>query len=443
VSSTSFADLQEIAHHIKKHPRLVIADDFEIAIETLRRRSKSYQNGEEISEGQEQNLWISLRLIHRKLPGRSVTTSASADSLSHLVESAFDSATAASVDPWFRFPLWKQPKNQQNEADAETVDFQPESVYGNLERFPLAVEENYEVATSEALLHRKSEKFQMKRRRNLFSTSFSALSEGDTFFRLSEKRAFSRPSDMKARGWWLEGLVDEAFELSRSVAFPGEHGNSLLVSPQALTILLNRMNSWFCADKMQSGASLLARLGNADPQVFSRAINIMDDGNYPGGVHSSPFDMEGSPSQATLLVEDGELNDFLYDTYAATRENRLSTGNFIRPTAGLFPSILPSNLFILPGTASRLDLVNAVSKGLFLQNIDVVEDVHGSERECVVKGSGWLISNKECTQPVHSVALKLDLLSLFQRADVVGNDLAFFGGFGSPSILFSGGSNQI
>ena len=52
---------------------------------------------------------------------------------------------------------------------------------------------------------------------------------------------------------------------------------------------------------------------------------------------AAAFDMEGSPTQKTTLVERGILKSFIYDSYFGARENRLSTGNYIRDFDHEFP----------------------------------------------------------------------------------------------------------
>jgi predicted Zn-dependent protease len=437
--------IDQIVQVIKQHPKLVIADDFEIAVQKLSGVTQRFQNGEEKLGREEESLWVSLRLMTRKQPGRAVISSNNREQLLQLVDRAFEASKRASVDPWFRFPLWKQPKKiaLENPSLCADVPFEPKSYFNSLGRSPALLEETFEKWHSDLLIHRKSEKFQLRHSRNFYTGYYSVVNEnGD---RLDEERAYSNPlTDSNSE---IQELVDQSFELQRAEDFfvsatkywgkPFPEKYSLLVSPRAGARLLKLISSWFFADHVQAGRSLLTRLRHADPQVFSKALNILDDGQYPGGSHGAPFDVEGCLTQATLIVEEGELGDYLYDAYAATRENRLSTGNFLRSNSSQFASIAPSNMFILPSTRSRHDLVSEIPRGLFLQSIDVVEPVFDKESEVKIYGTGWILKEGNCLEPVKGVVLTLDLMELFQRVALVGNDLSFFGGFGSPSILFA------
>ena len=140
--------------------------------------------------------------------------------------------------------------------------------------------------------------------------------------------------------------------------------------------------------------------------------------------------------QKTTLVDKGVVKDFLYDAYAATRENRLSTGNFLlRPTSPM-PKVAPSNFFIAPSEVSVNDLLRQVEHGIAIETIEHLEWTPGAGHTFILKGAGRRISGGNWGEPVWEIHLIADLKDLFSRAVKVGNDLNFFGGYGSPSILF-------
>ena len=98
-----------------------------------------------------------------------------------------------------------------------------------------------------------------------------------------------------------------------------------IMEPYVATRFLGIIAQMVDAEAVQKNKSLFKdRLGQ---RVGSEAISLVDDGTFPGGIGSFPFDSEGVPSQRTELIRDGQLTSYLYDTYTAHRDNTESTGN--------------------------------------------------------------------------------------------------------------------
>jgi predicted Zn-dependent protease len=207
-----------------------------------------------------------------------------------------------------------------------------------------------------------------------------------------------------------------------------------LLSPAAVAAILSPMSPWFSAEEVQAGRSPLT--DRRELPVFSKFIDLIDDGRHPLSPEASPFDLEGSATQETKLVAAGVLRDYLYDTYAATRENRLSTGNFLRAQDAAGPAIGASVLYVKPSAVRAATLRRAVSQGLFLQTITEVTAADRSPTSLQLRGNGWRVESGRCVEPLRDVVLTVDAIDLFARAVGVGDDLAFFNRFGAPSILF-------
>ena len=203
---------------------------------------------------------------------------------------------------------------------------------------------------------------------------------------------------------------------------------------------LSLLGHSFFADQVQKGKSPLK--GKRGERFFSPLLTIVDDGLYPKGILTAPFDGEGMPSQRTPLVTRGELVDYLYDRYWANRERLFSpgsragsTGNSRRHGIKFPPGVGISNFFIEPGDLGLSQLLEG-----FL-HVLVVEEVMGLHTVDPISGdfslgfSGDWIDQGQKVHPVKSVALAGNLFELFRRVSKVGKDLRFFGAVGAPSIL--------
>src|SRR5207248_1968777 len=121
------------------------------------------------------------------------------------------------------------------------------------------------------------------------------------------------------------------------------------------------------------------------------------------------------------------LRDLLFDTYAATRENRLSTGNYVRVVGEPHPRIGLRQIFFTPSKYRPSDLCRAMGEGFILQSVESLEPLPGKETEFALFGSGWRVAGGQCVESVRNIALSFDIFEFFSRAVEIGSDLAFFG----------------
>ena len=196
----------------------------------------------------------------------------------------------------------------------------------------------------------------------------------------------------------------------------------------------------FLADQVQKGKSPLK--GKQGERFFSPLLTIVDDGLYPKGISTAPIDGEGMPSQRTTLVAQGELNGYLYDRYWANRENLSpsgpkvgSTGNGQRHSTKSPPGIGVSNFFIEPGDFDSLKLMENLFQGVVVEEVMGLHTVDPISGDFSLGCSGDWIERGEKVHSVKSIALAGNLFELFGKVTGVGEDLRFFGGVGSPSLL--------
>ncbi len=121
------------------------------------------------------------------------------------------------------------------------------------------------------------------------------------------------------------------------------------------------------ADLVDKGVSVYA--GRLGEKVASELITVVDDGTHPNGYGSFQIDDEGVPSQRTVLVENGILKSYLYDTFYALKHKVKSTGNGRRQGYAFKPYPRMTNTFILPGKDSAEDLLKGVGNGVFVKKM--------------------------------------------------------------------------
>jgi PmbA protein len=201
------------------------------------------------------------------------------------------------------------------------------------------------------------------------------------------------------------------------------------VSCQFLGVLAPSLLS----ESVQKNKSLLQ--GKINDKIFSDRVDIIDDGLYPGGIATSPFDGEGVSRQSTSLVHKGVLKKFLYDAYCARKDNTQSTGNSTRGSFKSPPGVGYSNLYIKNGTLPADMITSYVEKGVLINEVMGIHTANPISGDFSVGVNGFLIEKGKKTIPVKGIAIAGNIMTLFNRIVEVGSDLRFFGKIGAPSLM--------
>jgi len=214
----------------------------------------------------------------------------------------------------------------------------------------------------------------------------------------------------------------------------------VLIRNHVASEFLSLLAHSFLADQVQKGKSPLK--GRQGERFFSPLLTVVDDGLYPKGISTAPIDGDGMPSQRTSLVAQGELTGYLYDRYWANRENLFSfrsrvgsTGNSRRHGIKSPPGVGISNFFIEPGDLDFSKLMENLFQGIEVEEVMGLHTVDPISGDFSLGCSGDWIDRGEKVHPVKSIAIAGNLFDLFRKVIGVGEDLRFFGGVGSPSLL--------
>jgi PmbA protein len=188
------------------------------------------------------------------------------------------------------------------------------------------------------------------------------------------------------------------------------------------------------ADSVQRGQSQFK--GKIGEKVVSENLTIYDDGLYLGGMRTGLFDDEGVPHQKTQIIDKGILKNFLYDNYAARKEDKESTGNASRAGYLSTPTIGTTNFHIKPGTTSTDDMIRQVDDGLlvyYLQGAHSSNPVSGEFS--VVATPVWKIKNGEITFATRDVMLAGNIFEILDNVKIIGNNERQIGGLIAPWIM--------
>jgi PmbA protein len=179
---------------------------------------------------------------------------------------------------------------------------------------------------------------------------------------------------------------------------------------------------------------LMDRMGQ---QIGSDMVTLLDNGRMKRGVASAPFDAEGVPTSATRLVDEGVLQNLIYDSYSARKANVGSTGNAQRSDHRGLPSLAPSNFYIQPGHKTRDEIIAGVERGMYVVSVMQTGGIDAITGDCSMGANGLWIENGKITGPVGGVTIAMTLDNFMQNVTEVGSDLRmipFFGNIGVPTL---------
>ncbi len=162
--------------------------------------------------------------------------------------------------------------------------------------------------------------------------------------------------------------------------------------------------------------------------IASKIVSLADDGTIPGKRGSINVDDEGTPSQKTILIEDGICTGFLYDKLNSKLMNTPSTGNGRRQSYQHYPIPRMTNTYLMAGKDDPEDILKSVKKGIYIKNIGGGNVSPTTGRFVFSVPEGYMIDDGKITAPLKGIQLMGNGPDVLKNITMVGPDLEIFGG---------------
>jgi TldD protein len=157
------------------------------------------------------------------------------------------------------------------------------------------------------------------------------------------------------------------------------------------------------ADTLVKNASVYA---NRQGERFGKDIvTIVDDGSDPGAWGSYGVDDEGTPSQRTVLFDQGVLVGHLSDLRSAKKIGHPPTGNGRRQSYAHLPIVRMSNTYLLPGPDDPQQIVSSVKRGVYAASLGGGEVNPATGNFVFGLAEAYMIENGEITHPIRGANL--------------------------------------
>jgi TldD protein len=170
--------------------------------------------------------------------------------------------------------------------------------------------------------------------------------------------------------------------------------------------------------------------GRIGQQVASSCCTVVDDGTLPGRRGSLNMDDEGTPSQCTVLIENGILKGYMQDKHNARLMKADSTGNGRRESYAHLPMPRMTNTYMLAGESDPGEIIASVQKGLYAVNFGGGQVDITSGQFVFSASEAYLIENGRVTRPVKGATLIGNGPETMIKVSMVGNDLKLDAGIG-------------
>ncbi|MDV3237548.1 MAG: metalloprotease TldD [Gammaproteobacteria bacterium] len=182
-------------------------------------------------------------------------------------------------------------------------------------------------------------------------------------------------------------------------------------------------------DFNRKGTSAFA--GRIGQKVASPLCTVVDDGTLPGRRGSLNIDDEGTPTQCTVLIENGVLKGYMQDKMNARLMGMAPTGNGRRESYAHLPMPRMTNTYMLAGQSDPEEIIRSVDKGLYAVNFGGGQVDITSGKFVFSASEAYLIEKGRVTRPVKGATLVGNGPDVLTRVSMVGNDLKLDQGVGT------------
>ena len=166
-------------------------------------------------------------------------------------------------------------------------------------------------------------------------------------------------------------------------------------------------------------------------RVASPGVTVMDDGTLMDRRGSLTIDDEGTPSQATVLIEDGILRGYMQDRQNARLMGMQPTGNGRRQSYAHIPMPRMTNTVMLGGDKDPQEIIGSVKKGLYAVNFGGGQVDITSGKFVFSCTEAYLIENGRVGASVKGATLIGNGPDVMTKVKMIGNDMKLDDGIGT------------
>lgn len=206
---------------------------------------------------------------------------------------------------------------------------------------------------------------------------------------------------------------------------PGEY--EVILEPQAVSEMM-AFFQWYGPNARiyhEKSSYLSDKMGK---KVFGDNITLIDD-PFHELVFPMPFDYEGFPKKKAIFVENGILKQIAYDSYYAKKYKVENTGHALPAPNTLGP--IPLHLYIVPGDATRAQMIKSVKRGLLVTRLWYVRVLNPKALNItgMTRDGTFLIEDGKIIKPVKNLRFNQSIPEALNNVISIENKLTQLASF--------------
>lgn len=235
---------------------------------------------------------------------------------------------------------------------------------------------------------------------------------------------------IKPEAW--KGLADEALRvalvnLDAVDARAGEM--DVVLGPGWPAVLLHEaVGHGLEGDFNRKGSSAFS--GRMGEQVAAKGVTVIDDGTLDKRRGSLTIDDEGTPTERTVLIEDGILTGYMQDRMNARLMGVAPTGNGRRESYAHAPMPRMTNTYMPGGNKDPAEILASLQDGLFAVNFGGGQVDITSGKFVFQCTEAYRVRNGKIAEPVKGATLIGDGPTALTKISMIGNDFEMDPGVG-------------
>jgi TldD protein len=165
-------------------------------------------------------------------------------------------------------------------------------------------------------------------------------------------------------------------------------------------------------------------------QVAARGVTVVDDGTIAERRGSLTIDDEGTPTNRTVLIEDGKLVGYMQDRQNARLMGMKPTGNGRRESYAHEPMPRMTNTYMTAGDHEPGEIIASVKNGIYAVSFGGGQVDITSGKFVFGCTEAYMIEDGKVTTPIRGAMLIGNGPDAMHRVAMVGNDMKLDTGIG-------------
>ena len=171
--------------------------------------------------------------------------------------------------------------------------------------------------------------------------------------------------------------------------------------------------------------------GLVGQRVAAKGVTVVDDGTMSRRRGSLSIDDEGTPTNRTVLIEDGVLVGYMQDRQNARLMGMKPTGNGRRESFAHVPIPRMTNTYMLAGTSDPAEIIASVKDGIYATYFGGGQVDITSGKYVFQCTEAYRIENGKVGAPIKGAMLIGNGPTDLHRVSMIGNDLKLDDGIGT------------